>query len=854
MTGEALIFLRVSKILSLKYFLGTRGRNLLVVMGVALGVALFISIKTANISILRSFEKSLDSVAGKADLSVYGNELGFPEDIYPFLTDYEGVEVAAPVIWGTGHLEGAQRDILFIQGVDLLIDPAVRQYSLVTGEEAPKDVLLNILRSGSILLTERFAHRHGLKKGDRASFVIDDQVRELSVAGLLRSTGPGALLGGNMAIVDISFAQSLFDKSGILDRIDLILEQGTSPTKVKEALNSALPSYLTADFPERRGKSVGRLLASFQLNLEVLSLIALLVGMFLVYNTVSYSVITRREEIGILRAQGCGRLIILSVLIFETFLLSGLGSLIGIYLGIKFAAGAVSLMSSTISSLYLITRVEDIHVPARLLFMGIGGGIGTSLLSALFPAKDAAFSPPIAAITRGSYEIKKSGQTMLLILFAVIFLLSAAGVVWLPISSPVPGYLSSFFLILGMSFLMLPFLAILQKPMSRLFSIFGVCAGLGTRSFFSHQGRNSVAVAALATAVSMVVSIVIMVESFRSTITVWLNQTLQADIIITMESRFKRGGTAKMSPDIADSVRKLPHVLDVDPFRYINIDYEGHMAAFGVLDFPTVVKYNNLPVKEGNRPFLNARKNGGVVISEGFATIHKKRVGDTLLLTTPKGDVRFTVYGIYYDYAVQYGIILFDWSIFSRYWDDRALSSLGIYVKAGKVEEVRNEIRELIREKKGLSLFSNKDIKERALDVFDQTFRITRALQVIAVFVAILGIIGSLASSVMARKREIGILRSEGLTRFQVVKLLIMESSLMGVLGVAVGTVTGMILAVILIDVINYRSFGWTIQHSFPMVQILLSVLPVFAFTIPAGIPPAIRALSLDVSGVLRYE
>ncbi|MDY7030413.1 MAG: FtsX-like permease family protein, partial [Thermodesulfobacteriota bacterium] len=493
-------------------------------------------------------------------------------------------------------------------------------------------------------------------------------------------------------------------------------------------------------------------------------------------------------------------------------------------------------------------------VPVRLLFMGLGGGIGTSLLAAVYPARDAAFSPPIVAITRGSYEMGKSAQTTWLVLFGFILFLLAGGVVWLPTPSPAPGYFACFFFILGMSFLVFPLLTLLQKPFSRISTFFGICPGLGTVLFFSHRGRNSVALAALATAVAMVVSIVIMVESFRSTVTVWLNQTLQADIIITMESRFKRGGTAKMSSNVIDAVRTLPHIVDIDPFRYINMEYQGHTAAIGVLDFVTIAKYDNLPAKKGRDPFLSARREGGIVISEGFATIHDKDVGDTLLLHTPEGDVRFTIHGIYYDYAVQYGIILFDWSTFLQYWNDRSLSSLGIYVKEGKVEEVRREINKILNNREGLSLFSNMDIKEKALDVFDQTFQITQALQIIAVFIAILGIVGSLASSVMERSREIGILRSEGLTRFQTTKLLIMESSLLGALGIGVGIIIGVILSVILIDVINYRSFGWTIQHTYPPGKIIGSVLIIFAFTLPAGIPPALKALSFNISGVLRHE
>ncbi|MDY6844515.1 MAG: FtsX-like permease family protein, partial [Thermodesulfobacteriota bacterium] len=182
------------------------------------------------------------------------------------------------------------------------------------------------------------------------------------------------------------------------------------------------------------------------------------------------------------------------------------------------------------------------------------------------------------------------------------------------------------------------------------------------------------------------------------------------------------------------------------------------------------------------------------------------------------------------------------------------LSSLGVYVKMEKIEEARSEIQEIIKDHKGLSLFSNKDIKERALDTFDQAFRITYALQVIAIVVAIMGIIGSLTASVVVRKREIGILRSEGLTRFQMVKLLLTESSLLGVMGILVGIVSGALLSQILIDIINYRSFGWTIQHTIPLVRIFYSVIPIFVFTIPAGIPPALKALTLDISSVLRYE
>ncbi|MDY6970790.1 MAG: FtsX-like permease family protein, partial [Thermodesulfobacteriota bacterium] len=415
MKGRAVRFLRIVKILSLRYFLRTKGRNLLVIIGVALGVALYVSIKTANISIIRSFEKSLDSVTGKADLSVFGNELGFSEDIYPLLVDQDGIAAATPVIWGTGHLEGRGGDILLIHGVDLLIDPMVRHYSLVTTEDSPENLLRKILNPGNILLTEKFVQRYGIRRGDRISFVVDDRVCELVVAGLLKSDSSGTLLGGNLAVVDISFAQSLFSRPGVLDRIDLILEKGAVPAEVKKSLQDLLPSYLSVDFSERRGRNVGKLLASFQLNLEVLSLIALFVGMFLLYNTVSYSVVTRREEIGILRAEGCSRSTILMVFLLETFLVSGLGSLVGIYAGIQFAGGAISLMSSTISSLYLVTRVEDIEVPARLVILAMGGGVGASLVSAVVPAREAAFYPPILAITRGSFEIKKSGQTKIYI-------------------------------------------------------------------------------------------------------------------------------------------------------------------------------------------------------------------------------------------------------------------------------------------------------------------------------------------------------------------------------------------------------------------------------------------------------
>ena len=250
MIGEGIKFLHIFKVLSLKHLGGAKGSNLLVVIGIALGVAVFISIRTANISILRSFEKSLDSVAGKADLSVYGNELGFSQDIYPLLVDFEGIDVAGPVIWGTGNLVGAEGDILFIQGVDLLIDPAIRQYSLITSEQSPEAVLLNILKPGRILLTEKFAHRYQLKRGDRASLVLDDQVHELEVAGLLESSGTGNFLGGNVAVVDISFAQSLFKKPGLLDRIDLILEEGVSISRVKEGLKDILSPGLSVDFPE----------------------------------------------------------------------------------------------------------------------------------------------------------------------------------------------------------------------------------------------------------------------------------------------------------------------------------------------------------------------------------------------------------------------------------------------------------------------------------------------------------------------------------------------------------------------------------------------------------------------------
>ncbi len=832
-------------------------RGLITVLGVALGVAVVLAIRLANDAVLESFRNSLDHVAGKSRLQVSAGEAGFDERLFPVIAKTPGVSRAVPVIQEITRVAGQAGEVLMVLGVDVLADAGIREYRGPTPEMA--DPLSLLTEPNAILLTERYAGAHGLGLNSSIRIFTPTGPKDFVIRGLLADQGVARTMDGQFAVLDIAPAQLHFAKLGRLDRVDVLLDGRADPDRVASTLRQKLPPDVSVERPEARNAQVEQMLASFQLNLFVLSLIALFVGMFLVYNTLSVSVVRRRRQIGILRGLGVSRGQVLLAVAAEGGLIGLIGSGVGVAMGVLLARTTLGAVSRTVSSLYAFIRPGEVHLPATVILQAILLGCGTAVLSSVLPALEATAVTPRETLAAATLERRHRPWLLAgggLGLALVAFGLAQAGPVG---GKPLFGYGAALSLLLGATLLCPACLLVFQRTLavglagSRFLPGWMAAGNLG-RSL----RRNAVTIGAMVVGLAMLVSVSTMIQSFRTTVEVWIHQTIRADLYLSRATRLIKGADLRLPAGILEEVRRVRGVAEVDGFRGLRVeDGRGGRFLLGAGDFDVMARRGRVLFRRGDSAGIlqEARARDRLIVSETFAERYHLGEGDEVILRPPGQPVRLRIAGVYYDYTTEGGVAVMDRGLFRRLWNDPWLTSILIYLRPGAdPQATREEILRRLPASEGLVVFSNRALKARVLEIFDQTFAITYALEVVALVVAALGILNTLIASVLERTREIGILRSVGFTRGGILRLLLCEAGFMGALANLLGGLAGLLLSLILIYVINKQSFGWTIQFTFPARLILEYAVLTLSASLAAGSFPAWRASRLPIAEAVRYE
>ncbi len=857
----------------LRHLAAEKLRSAGTVLGIALGIAVVIAIQMTNASSLRGFEKAIETVSGKTSLEIVGVGIGFDElqlNQLNWLREYGQV---SPVIEGDAQAKTAdgRSESLRALGIDVLRDRSFREYKLLefanqNRTPSSQEFLKILIDPRSILLTEKFAVRHQLKVGDQIEITFSDKAETFNIRGLLKDEGPARTMDGNFALMDIAAAQWAFNRLGRLDRVDVLLKDRTQIDAAEAAIAKRLTANrltegLNVQRPARRGSQVEKMLEAFHFNLTALSYIALLVGLFLIYNTVSISVITRREEIGTLRALGVTRKTILSLFLLEATALAVVGCALGLLFGRLMAFGAVKLTATTVNSLYIATAAEPPPLSLKHVLIAFGIGLPLSLLAAAMPAMEAARVTPTAAM-RGNDRLESRFRlnARYLILPAVLFALAwwfarqpaIAGL-------PVFGYGSALAIVFGAAFLVPAVLFALGRVGNKaLFKLFKIEGRLANANLAGAIPRISISVAALAVSLSMMVAVAVMIGSFRQTVAYWVEQTLKADLYMRPATRSNVATDAVFSPEVERIVSSHPQVAAADRFRNFDVPYAGGLVTVGAGEFEKQIKHGRLIFKapsNGKAAMQACIGQDAVVVSESFTIKHNKQVGDTVTLPTPKGDVRFRINAVYYDYSSDRGIIVMDRATFTRYWPEPLATSLTVYLREGAdADAVRDDLLRQFGENYRVLIYTNAAIRREVLRIFDSTFSITYALEVIAIFVAILGVATTLLTLILERKREIAMLRLVGADRRQVRKMVVIEAGLMGLVSQSIGLGVGLLLSLLLMNVINVQSFGWTIQFHLPVGFLIQSSVLILIATALAGIYPARRASRLHATEQVSEE
>ncbi len=847
------------RLFSLRHFSQEKWKSGLTIIGIALGVAVFVSVRISINSALGAFRSTVDHVAGKTHLEITSLDNSFDENLLLRVKRTKGILATTPVVQYVAQCTRPINEPLLVLGIDIFSDQRFRAYRFQGGIEGG-DLLGFLLEPQTIAITKTFAEKFGLDLDSRLGLLIGSKEVSFAIRGIMEEEGPAKALGGNFAILDIAHAQEAFDKVGFLDRIDLIAEPQVSLEAVAAALGKTLPPNLVVRRPQTRNNQVENMIGAFRLNLSALSFVSLFVGMFLIYNSMSISVIRRRREIGILRSLGVSGNQILILFLTEGAILGFLGAILGIGIGLIMAKFTLVSVSRTVTALYILVKAEHLTISPSALILGVLISVAVSIVSAAGPAREAARTKPREALSLNNLERKVwiNVEKFLLgglgaLVLALIFALQK------PIGGrPVFGFASAFLILAGFS-LITPagtrWLNTFFSPMVE--KLLKTEGRLASHYLKDSLTRTAITIAALMTALAMVISISIMILSFRKTVGIWVDQAITADIILTPASAAISGWDAFLPPEVVAYARNHPEVEEIDTIRVSEMDYGGRVILLWAAVTPVLFHQNRLRFVRGDEPEIIERVTKGreVIVSETFSVKFGLAEGQELLIQTPQGPREFRIAGIFYDYTTENGMLIIDLTVYREIWMDSRINRATLFLRdPSRMGDVRKEMVGDLSGKYRILAISNGELRQEILRIFDQTFAIAHALKVIAFVVAVLGIINSMLALVIERDRDIGILCAIGMLKTQIRKMTLVEAQLMALVGFVLGALSGIFLSMVLIYVINKQSFGWTIQF-FPVPSVFIQSLGlVVVASFLAGLFPAHVATRKRVAEAVKME
>jgi putative ABC transport system permease protein len=825
-------------------------RSALMVIAVAVGVSVVLAIELAGNAAAGSFRSSVETLSGNTNLEVTAAggvpeeivgtlaRLPYPLEIHPRIEDFA-------VLVDTGQT-------LPLIGLDLIAEGNYAQSEATVQVTGEGDALKHVGDFDSVWVGKQ----SGKKPGEKIRLMLNDHTREYTVRGVFDDERQG----GAVMVMDIAAAQHELSKTGRVDRILVKVPDEPELNIWRTRLQTLLPAGVDVRTSGSGSEENRRMLAAFRWNLRVLSYVALVVGAFLIYNAISVSVVRRRPEIGIVRALGASRQAMLLAFLGEAACFGLMGTLLALPLGRVLAAAAVKTLAATVDALYVSSRPGRLSVTVGDLCLAFTVGLGVAILSALAPAREASLVSPVEAMARAQREYTARVRKWRDLGIAVALGVASGLASQVPAvaGKPLFGYLAAVFLI-GAAVFAIPILVdALAAVSSRwLKTLLGVETLLASRSLAGSLRRTSVLVAALTTAVAMMTAVGIMVGSFRQTVLTWMNDQLPADLYLRPAGAPALDRHPTIELGLAERLRKLPDVASVDQYRAYEIRYKGTRATLAGADLTVLHDFRSSDFTSGRAPALvldDLRKPDTAIVSEPFANKHQVRIGHAITIPAGERDAVFRIVDIYYDYASEHGAIIVDRKTLLKYWPDAAASNMAVYIAPGaNLDEVRREVEGAVAGRNVL-IFSNRDLRAEAIQIFDRTFAITYALEAVAVFVAVMGIAGALLALVIDRRRELGLLRFLGASAGRVRKLILVEAGLLGILANAAGLGVGILLSLILIFVINKQSFGWTIQFHWPVAVLVGALSLVYVTTVLAGLYPARVAVRLNPIEVVHEE
>ena len=835
---------------SLGYLLRHPWQLALALLGICIGVAVIVAVDLANQSSSKAFLLSMDTVTGEATHQIIGGPNGVEEKLYATLRTEAGIRSIAPVVEGFVEVNNTTIQIL---GVDLFAERQMRSFTFdvkltpALTDLSTESLFGSILADpGAVLMSQQTADTLGLQAGDTFDVSAAGTSFQASLLGLVGDGDSSAL--NKLMIVDIAVAQTWLNQFGWLSRIDVRIPDGDNALQSK--LHKLLPPGTQLLNAAGRTRSLTEMSAAFMTNLTAMSLLALLVGIFLIYNSVSFAVLQRRGLIGVLRALGVTRQQVVALILTEGAVLGLLGAAMGVMLGIWLGEYLLVLVSRSINDFYFRVSVSEVLISPYSVGKGLIAGLVATLVAAAVPAIEAASYQPKLALTRSVLE-QRTGRLLPVIAITgvCISMLSIALLHWSG-SNLVAGLAAVFMLIMGFSLCVpLAVRAITSALEPVAARVGGISAQLALSGIGANLSRTGVAIVALAVAVSATIGVSVMVDSFRGSVSAWLDKTLQSDIYVSAPH-------GALNHGLIEDIVRVPGVAAYSSSRRVWLENEaGRTRIIAVQMAPGSYAGMELSNADPDLVWRAFEEEGAVLVSEPYAYRNAVAGGDTIKLTTRYGERDFPVSATYQSYSVNAGAVFMSRRTYDRFWNDPRIDSIGLYINPGtNIDDLMQQVTDISTGRQQIFIRSNREIADLSLQVFDRTFIITDVLYWLATGVALIGILGAMLALQLERARELAILRALGMTPVQLGGMVTMQTTVIGLLSGLAAVPLGLVMAWVLIEIINRRAFGWQmdilVSHEVLLAAMLFSVGAAFT----AGIYPAYRASVSQPALAMREE
>lgn len=836
-------------------------RTSLVVLGIALGVAMLSAVLATNDSLLAAFEDMVDRVAGQADLTVAAGGAGIPGHMTEEVAEIEGVAHAAAMLEVVTRTDDPASGSLLVLGVDLLGDTFFLPFVQPGEHQVVHDPLAFVNDPRAVLVSKKLASARGLRVGSELMLLTPQGQQSFTVRGLLEDEGPAKSFGGQVVVMFLDALQVSFARGNLVDRIDVALRDDAQIEQVQQRIRARVKGRAEVERPSGRLQRLVQSMWVFKNGLNVSGLIALWVGMFLIYNAVGVSVAQRRREVGILRALGVTRGGAIRLFCCEALLMALVGTAIGLSFGQVLAKIALANVETTIDQFIFAIQPPTPKLTLEIAALATLAGLVTTLVAAYFPARKSSRIDPAEALraTRASATVKALPTLRLALLGLSIVLLS---LVPIAVGGEVSGYVACAILLSGMTLLVPLAVRVLRALLLPLVErAFGLPGRLALDNVERSLGRSAVTVIALMLAVSMSVTVATYARAFERSILQWADDAFPADGMITAGSPMLDRHRVPFAPQVVEQLAQIEGLAQINPVRVLNHDVGGRRVEINALDTRI---HQQQAARRGRKRQLVAgpplseqalSEAPRVLISDNLANAEKLSPGDRVAISTPTGERTLEVYAVVIDYSSDQGWLMMDRSFYREYFRDEQIDAIDLFFEEGADGElVAARIRERLGSRSSVFVTLHEGLRDHLREVAANVFALARAPELITLLVAMMGVVGTMLAAVIDRIREIGMLRAIGATRRQIVHGLVTEAGFLGLTSALCGILVGVPQGMIFLKVVGTAASGWNLPYLFPLASTLRVALVIVIASGLAGLLPGLRAARLEVRDALAYE